>query len=160
MKLRNKKTGEIIELLAKPSFVKRTENYLDSEVNTFESLAELNEDWEDMSEEEPKKYWRITDLGELKSIRLDQHHQNISKCKDIGNYFETREEAEKGVEKLKAWKRLKDKGFRFSGHECIDDYKTIKDKQCKDEMLNCIIKCEIPPFADVRDVVLLFGGEE
>ena len=33
----------------------------------------------------------------------------------MGNYFETQEEAEKAVEKLKAWKRLKDKGFRFNG---------------------------------------------
>lgn len=32
---------------------------------------------------------------------------------DIGNCFESREEAEKAVEKLKAWKRLKDSGLKF-----------------------------------------------
>lgn len=31
----------------------------------------------------------------------------------IGNYFETREEAEKAVERLKAWERLKDAGLKF-----------------------------------------------
>lgn len=43
------------------------------------------------------------------------------KNKEIGNYFETKEEAEKAVEKLKAWKRLKDKGFKFCGidGDCI-----------------------------------------
>jgi len=39
-----------------------------------------------------------------------------------GYHFEpcTREEAEKAVEKLKAWKRLKDKGFRFEGWDNTD----------------------------------------
>lgn len=32
---------------------------------------------------------------------------------EIGNCFESREEAEKAVEKLKAWKRLKDSGLKF-----------------------------------------------
>ena len=32
---------------------------------------------------------------------------------DIGNCFESREEAEKAVERLKAWKRLKDSGLKF-----------------------------------------------
>lgn len=34
---------------------------------------------------------------------------------DIGNCFKTKEEAEKAVEKLKAWKRLKDSGLKFKG---------------------------------------------
>ena len=32
---------------------------------------------------------------------------------NVGNCFESREEAEKAVEKLKAWKRLKDSGLKF-----------------------------------------------
>lgn len=109
MKLRNKKTGEIIELLAKPSFVKRNDDYLQSEVNTFNSLAELNAEWEDY--EEPKEYRYIDDAG---VIQIDQVlSSEINMRKSIGNYFETKEEAEKAVEKLKALKRLKDKGFRF-----------------------------------------------
>ena len=32
---------------------------------------------------------------------------------EIGNCFESREEAEKAVEKLKAWKRLEDSGLKF-----------------------------------------------
>lgn len=32
---------------------------------------------------------------------------------EIGNCFQTKEEAERAVEKLKAWKRLKDSGLKF-----------------------------------------------
>lgn len=112
MKLRNKKTGEIIELLAKPSFVKRKDDYLQSEVNTFNSLAELNEEWEDYVE--PKEYWYIDYDGGIlwgESDNSSAEKMMIS----MGNLFESLEEAEKAVEKLKAWKRLRDKGFRFNG---------------------------------------------
>ena len=34
---------------------------------------------------------------------------------EIGNYFSSKEEAELVVRKLKAWKRLKDKGLKFKG---------------------------------------------
>ena len=34
---------------------------------------------------------------------------------EIGNCFRTEEEAEKVVEKLKSWKRLKDSGLKFKG---------------------------------------------
>ena len=72
--------------------------------------------------------------------------------KETGNYFETKEEAEKAVEKLKSWKRLKDKGLRFGKRrydqysgEMFWDYPNdtgLSDKQiCK-------------------DLDLLFGGKE
>lgn len=112
MKLKNKKTGEIIELLAKPSFVKRENDFLQGKVNTFSSLAELNEEWEDY--EEPKKYYYLDYGGRIKAMNDANDEEDMAR-KAIGNYFETKEEAEKAVERLRAWKRLKDKGFRFNG---------------------------------------------
>lgn len=113
MKLQNRKTGEIVELLAKPSFVKRDkENYLASEVICFDSLAELNAEWEDY--EEPKGYWFI-DCAAPYPVDFCEFNEDTEDDKKIGNYFETKEEAEKAVEKLKAWKRLKDKGIEFYG---------------------------------------------
>lgn len=155
MKLKNKKTGEIKECVVIPI----DDNGYPNEYQVFdkgESLAELNEEWEDY--EEPKEYWRITDLGELKSIRLDQHHQNIEKCKEIGNYFETKEEAEKAVRKLKAAKRLEDKGFRPKMWE----WEYIYDDNISGEL---IIKAHIDDATDsdgkyTKDLDLLFGGEE
>lgn len=102
MKLRNKKTGEIGD-------------YKDFEydlLSTYNSLAELNENWEDY-EEEPKLYWYILSRGEIHCIE-DIDNSFDKEHKEIGNYFESKEEAEKAVEKLKAWKRLKDKGFKFT----------------------------------------------
>ena len=84
-------------------------------------------------------------------IHYNQYAQPISKIlalKSIGNYFETREEAEKAVEKLKAWKRLKDKGFRF---DCW--YGGSKD-------IAFSIPQEIIDKPTAKDLDLFFGGEE
>lgn len=130
MKLRNKKTGEIIEVLAKISFIKRNDNFIDSEVNTFDSLAKLNENWEDY--EEPKECWYIDWNGEVQHFK-NWHFsfdEDIEQCKQIGNYFETKEEAEKAVEKLKAWKLLKDYNVKYHldfVHNRIDFTYSVND---------------------------------
>lgn len=64
MKLRNKKTGEIGYLIVG----RGSDFYLvcDDEWysrGNYNSLAELNEDWEDC--EEPKEYWCVTGRGNL-----------------------------------------------------------------------------------------------
>lgn len=117
MLLKNKKTGEIIEvesldvdsptegIVGIPSFDRK---------GSYNSLAELNAEWEDY--EEPKEYWYIDPMVcgvYCTKIKKDEDLYDFNK--QIGNYFLSREEAEKAVEKLKAWKRLKDKGFRFTG---------------------------------------------
>lgn len=62
---------------------------------------------------EPKEYWFIDDRqGPYQSFDNDELIDE--QRKEIGNYFETEEEARKAVKKLKAWKRLKDKGFKFT----------------------------------------------
>ena len=69
MKLRNKKTGEIGELITEnyefDGFWVRTggDNYPDYKDINYYSLAELNEEWEDMPEEE----W---ESGEVNSGKL------------------------------------------------------------------------------------------
>lgn len=139
MKLKNKKTEEILELCCH-----RSGDYRER----YDSLAELNEEWED-APEEPKEYWYIYADGDIyKDVQDDVRKDNG--CKAIGNYFETKEEAEKAVEKLKAWKRLKDAGFEFKGWKVLDHdspriYFNVYRKNSDD----------IVPFLD-----LLFGGEE
>ena len=66
----------------------------------------------------------------------------------IGNYFESKEEAEKALKKLKAWKRLKDKGFRFNGWNGTQIGSNIA----------YISEIYYEGCAD--DMDLLFGGEE
>ena len=111
MKLKNKKTGEINNWCIDKDVIRTC----DGEI-VYKSLAELNEEWEDY--EEPKDHWFISD-GAGHEVGIFASEKGLlpeieEYRKEIGNYFETREEAEKAVEKLKAWKRLKDKGFRFT----------------------------------------------
>lgn len=133
MLLRNKKTGEIKEVQP-------------ITIGGFHSLAELNKEWGDVPEE-PKEYWYIDPMVcgvYCTKIKKDEDLYDFNK--QIGNYFETKEEAEKALEKLKAWKRLKDKGFRFCGGDdaCISYEADIE---------NWTIK-------DLQDFKTLFGGEE
>ena len=100
MKLRNKKTGEIIILI-------------DHIFDNYNSLAELNEEWEDVPEK-PKEYWFIDYDGGIIPFNRNKETVTDNLMKSIGNYFETKEEAEKAVEKLKAWKRLKDYNVKFN----------------------------------------------
>lgn len=160
MKLRNKKTGEIAEPFGLNCVNDRTFVQFDDGKGTFKfeahSLAELNEEWEDY--EEPKEYYWINYDGSIS--HAEEGTMSFKKQKSIGNYFETEEEAEKAVEKLKAWKRLKDKGFNFIGvkgldyaidfevnppytHMTFDEYTATEEQK---EFYN--------------DLMLLFGGEE
>ena len=156
MKLRNKKTGQEGNFIINKDHFECVDLDLVPEYN---SLAELNEDWEDMPEE-PKEWWFIDCSGFIKHGEgLFTEKSYIKDIQAIGNYFDTKEEAEKAVEKLKAWKRLKDKGFKFIGvrgigkvidfdipepynHVGFDEYDASKDEK---------------EFYD--DLLFLFGGE-
>jgi hypothetical protein len=160
MKLRNKKTGEIGNLVLNINPNRESYTVLSTEngdticgnlvVGDYDTLAELNEDWEDY--EEPKEYF-MTEFGDISPLILPNgepmfSERHINKLKTIGNYFETKEQAEKAVEKLKAWTRLKDKGFKWRYYAIGDGgqfraYFSIKDG------------------VDIgADLDLLFGGEE
>ena len=87
--------------------------------------------------------------------------ENRDEMREIGNYFETREESEKAVEKLKAWKRLKDRNLRFNLNYSTSAA-TINHKD--------VIMCRIEAYFDDKweednmkaeeDLYLLLGGEE
>lgn len=132
MKLRNKKTGQ------EGNFIINKDHFecvdLDY-VPEYRNLAELNAEWEDY--EEPKGIRSTSASYGDKRITVE---------------FSTREETVEAYEKLRAWKRLKDKGFCFNGwnwkSQCIDynlDYRELTDNQIEE--------------AD-KDLDLLFGGEE
>lgn len=58
------------------------------------------------------KYYLSDSNGSVYDSVWSNDYIDRSRAK-IGNYFETREEAEKAVERLKAWERLKDAGLKF-----------------------------------------------
>ena len=155
MKLKNKKTGEIGNFVSTnysdPAITIMDDNGI--QLAKYTSLAELNAEWEDY--EEPKSYWSIDCLSPdgLVSEFTGASRDVFMKRKSIGNYFETKEEAEKAVEKLKAAKRLKDKGFKFLNSNYRYDQPIVKDHS----YYNFIAICKN---GDVyEDIDLLFGGE-
>jgi len=155
MKLKNKKTGEIGYFCSanwdNPVLIIMDKNGI--QLAKYNSLAELNEEWEDYEEPKDKGYWYIDDLCCMRysSELLDEigdRPNNWMIRKLCGNYFSSREEAELAVRKLKAWKRLKDKGFKFN---CW--YGGSKD-------IVFSIPQEIIDRPTAKDLDLLFGGEE
>ena len=140
MKLRNKKTGEIVEA-----------NDFNI-IGEYKNLADLTEEWEDY--EEPQyTYWIDTTEERITQTDLPITDECLEYVRELGLGFATREEAERAVEKLKAWKRLKDKGFVWQGWE----------EGAMDNGM-CVIGCQIPEnnweTDVVEDLALLFGGEE
>ena len=126
MRLKNKKTGEIKEFAL----------FDGNELQGGVTLEILTKEWEDY--EEPNL---IPDQIFLKGSRV---------CIDYKNA----EAGRKALEKLKAWKRLKDKGFRF----CSWFY-DIENQEIK-------IKAEFKEFEEVivgqkrQDLDLLFSQED
>lgn len=112
----------------------------------YESLKELSKMFED-APEEPKGYWYIEGDGDIHHIGTELCDElEIHTMKQIGNYFDSREEAEKAVERLRAWKRLRDKGFRITLQGCKG---------------NAWLQANWGNLqGDYSDVLLLFGGEE
>lgn len=159
MKLRNKKTGEVV--LATNMAVGFAEDGTD---RWYHSLAELNEEWEDYKE--PNERWYINEENEPQRVGFGDPVEDIENLEELGLLFNTKEETEKTVEKLKALKRLKDNGFEFenwrtwesaTGYSCFDRnvahsyYAAFTfrntDRLEKDEQVK-------------SDLDLLFGGEK
>lgn len=145
MKLQNKKTGQLGNFIINKDHFECVD--LDY-VPEYRNLAELTEEWEDY--EEPKEYWYIDYDGGI----LCGESDNTSAEKmmiSMGNHFESLEKAEKAVEKLKAWKRLRDKGFKFNGCNSPSD----------NGMCICYeTDIENWSMQDLQDFKVLFGGEE
>ena len=117
MKLRNKKTGKVIDSndLLTDRFIL---DLFSRDFDYFNSIIhKIQDDWEECKE--PKTFYVIDLDGEI--LPGDFEDKTIEKSKELGNYFETKEEAERALEKLKTWKRLRDKGFRFKDFARLND---------------------------------------
>lgn len=155
MRLRNKKTGEIIETDAELSIKEPTSPTFGCPsydiIASYNSLAELAKEWEDAPEEPKGKHWYMTSWGEVWQYGDDPLHEEWRRT--LGNDFETEEEAKKAVEKLKVWKRLKDSGVRFV------DWCYAVDGNRENGAIPIIIKAECRKDTSLDDLDLLFGGD-
>lgn len=153
MKLRNKKTGEIIDIYKGEMTI-----HYDQGRKTihFKHLEDLDE-WEDY--EEPKGNWTIDPMNEnyIDDGRYTAPDE-LERYEELGLKFNTEEEAEKAVDKLKAWKRLKDKGLRFKSWYDIAGPSADNPKASYSFNIKATMKradSGTPQYLD-----LLFGGEE
>lgn len=164
MKLRNKQSGEILEvesighadsLKGKCGYQVTLSWEIGEHLNTcktYNSLAELNAEWEDY--EEPKEYWAIDQFGEpinvsgLSRLQLEKLHR-------LGNDFPSENATMKAIEKLKAWTRLKDMGFKIKGIR-YRNYRNYIEWDISQKVSDDHFTGE-----DFNDALhLLFGGEE
>lgn len=125
MKLRNKKTGEIREL---------PDGFF-----CGDNLKKICEEWEDYEELKGSALdLMILTLTDFIENEPDEDKVDLKDCKQM-------------LDKLKAWKRLKDKGFSFHGYD--DGY---------DHNFNSgHIEFYVENSGDVLGPLdLLFGGEE
>lgn len=113
----------------------------------YDSFDEAAEMWGKC--EEPKEHWAIDQFGEpinvsgLSRLQLEKLHR-------LGNDFPSENATMKAIEKLRAWTRLKDKGFRFERWGMGGEYG------------NTITFSDYIEYNDETraDLDLLFGGEE
>lgn len=157
MKLQNKKTGVIATVNGfgcTEGEIQMTYTIDNDETKLYlyctPSLTTFNEEWEDC--EEPKEYWYLMGKGEIRCIE-DEDTDFDNSHKEIGNYFETKEEAEKVVEKLKVWKRLKDNGISFEVKVIDRKWYLKPDAEPKERTFD-----EAESLMD--DVMYVFGVEE
>ena len=166
MKLRNKKTGEIVDykIIAEYDDVMsgwrmESRDHLKYPTLYYDNIEKIHEEWEDY--EEPKGTWTIDPMNEDyiddgKYTAPDE----LERYEELGLKFETKEEAEKAVEKLKAWKRLKDKGFKvieWTAGLGDDNYKIGEVMVGFD--IDGVYDGNVPDDTE-KDLDLLFGGKE
>ena len=92
MKLKNKKTGEIIE------WEHPLQYKLDRE---YDSIKEFAENWEDYKGN-AQKYWYISSEGQIVECWGTDEDKQIKGLKSIGNYFENEADAKRVLVGLKS----------------------------------------------------------
>lgn len=114
----------------------------------YSSIKKFMDDWEDA----PEEYWFVAGRGAVEHTLAtgDENDPFDKGRREIGNYFATKEEAEKAVERLRAWKRLKDT-ITCIDRATFDDVGTA----------TLFIRYEEEYHKKVQEYLdLLFGGEE
>lgn len=156
MKLRNKKTGTIGRLhISDDSYLITEDNEANRLLTEYLSLSSLSKEWEDY--EEPKEYWYINLDGEIMFDNVED--DTVKAMREIGNYFKTKEGAEKAVEKLKAWKRLKEAGYCFTPdtiEEGLKHFYILRLGCEKEKIMKSVSECR----SNYKDLKILFGGKE
>lgn len=111
--------NEIEKLKEKQEELKRELEELDTQIKELKEQNEIKEDYKRWRTQEGKSYWYIdSDCEAFKEFERNDDYDNARY--EIGNYFRTKEEAKKVVEKIKIYTRLKGLALRLNNGEKIN----------------------------------------
>lgn len=158
-KLKNKCSGEIVTPLTMyydATNEKYCINYLKDDgydaVAYYDSIFDIWEHWEVVDIK--SCHYFCSNSGKIHEEQDDNPSVNYEDRKLIGNNFKTKADCEHAVEKLKAFKRLRQKGLVFCGWSIakgkidfiIDEHQVAQDGIVFDDV--------------IRDMELLFSGND
>lgn len=116
------KAGDIFYLNEGESLIHESDGVVAYSWITLDKFPNILTDWFEEVKEPTRwkpgfnqKYYYLDNDGSVCNDVWDDAFNVDNDRLKIGNCFQTKEEAEKAVEKLKAWKRLKDSGLKFKG---------------------------------------------
>ena len=113
--------GDVFYLNEAGSLIHESDGVVAYSWTTIDNFPNILTDWfEEIEEqtrwkpEEGHRYYFLDSNSLIYESFWSDDYIDRNRSK-IGNCFQTKEEAERAVEKLKAWKRLKDSGLKFKG---------------------------------------------
>lgn len=144
--------GDVFYLNEAGSLIRESDNVAVYSWSTIDKFPNILTDWfEEIEEptrwkpENGETYYRVGSDGRIYDDTWDDSLSiTDSERFDIGNCFQTEEEAEKAVEKLKAWKRLKDSGLKFKGWN--------KGNYDRTFCINAVIEHDVVAFEFFKDL--------
>lgn len=160
MKLRNKETGEIRKLRLKDNHLQLKSEEMDKWYD-YDDLDYLAQWWERYEEDE-LFYIISAEHKDGYTCALKKDYKELcDTAKEFGLGFETEKEAAKAVKKLKAWKRLKDKGFRLDCYMRRSDWAGLSEVKALENLIDITVYLPKDKIKEMEaDLDLLFGGEE
>lgn len=152
------KAGEIFYLSDTGNLIRESDNVPAYSWSTIDNFPNILTDWFEEIEEPTRwkpelghDYYYISGDGHVYDNSWDDS-QFVDRGRfEIGNCFRTEEEAEKAVEKLKAWKRLKDSGLKFK-----DWNKSNYDRTF---CINAVIEHDVVAFEFFKDLRIALDME-
>ena len=113
------KAGDIFVLIDSGSLIHESDGVVAYSWSTIDKFPNILPDWFEEVKEPTRwkpelgyKYYLSDSNGSIYDSVWSNDYIDRSRS-EIGNCFESREEAEKAIERLKAWERLKDAGLKF-----------------------------------------------
>lgn len=126
------KAGEVFYISDAGNLFRESDNIAAYSWTTLDKFPNILTDWFEEIDEPTRwkpelghDYYYISGDGHVYDDSWDDSQFADRGRFEIGNCFQTEEEAERVVEKLKAWKRLKDSGLKFKDWNKINYDRTF-----------------------------------